>query len=348
VNFPDLPTPVIPFDPIETGEVTDSGYRGRSVIQTHLDFPLYGPVKVTYPKLRWDRFEDLQDFFSLCKAGGRPFTFQCPIGHDAADLPIGRVPGWRRVYVGVGDAATAIFDLPFKSFSGVWGTDLILSVGGVDVSTADCDILTNRIALPNDFTLWTANPTGPGVGSSDQDQADPDGGTSASRLEFSGAGPQGLYLDPPGTILKGDDVEWDIWLKSPITFPLDVTLQSGLVAGEKTELVVPVTDQWQKFRAPWHTATVNGAPRIGFQMATTTDTIHVYLARIAPGRDGRAQASFGAGHEPGAGAPILVKRGKFQRTIFAKLTKATLSRPTGTAYTVMNTGVEVAELRLDA
>lgn len=346
MNFPDLHAPVIPFTPIDAGDVTAPSYRGRSVLLSNLDFPLYR-ANVVYPKLNWESYVDLQEFFYDRKAGARPFTFQCPIGHDAADLALGRIPEWRRLYVGVGDGVTAIFDLPLKSFSGVWGTDLLLSVGGAVVDTANCGILTNRIALPNDFTLWAANPTGPGGGSSDQDQADPDGGTSASRLEFSGAGPQGLYLDPPGTILKGDDVEWDIWLKSPITSPLDVTLQSGLVAGEKTELVVPVTDQWQKFRAPWHTATVDGSPRIGFQMATTTDTIHVYLARIAPGRDGRAQASFDAGFEPGLGDEILVKKGRFQRTIHARFTKHELARPTGTAYVVYNPSVEVAEMRLD-
>lgn len=295
-------------------EITPEYSSGRTVRTSKARYPKSALV-TKWPERIWADYRPMRRFFHRVRGMWRIWTWEDYLGHDTDGV------GWDRVYVGVGDGSKSQWDLPFSSYEGsleLYGSDLLISSGSYSVT----DTL---LATPNDFSDtpggWESNYDGPD--SIDTGIAGPPGtGSNASRLNFTGTGPEDWYLDTGIPVPAGGEINTGLWVAVD-SGTLDGRIEAVNQADLAASVVVPftATTTWQKVRAR-QVARVAGTQTIvlSFPAAQPLGSILVYGAQVA-GRDGRAILNY----TPSLGVPIDVS-GQFRRMIDVRFADDRLAR----------------------
>lgn len=323
------------FDTLIAGPYGSGAEVALSNRETHLL-----DMSVAWARRCWNEYRPLRQFFSLCRGRYRRFTFEIPFG--SGYLPDERL-GYEDIYVGVGDGATTIFDLPVINLPTTIDDDhFSLQTNHVPlVVTTDYTLSMNEFTTPSDFTTWTGFGGGADTITPGQtDPADPPG-TDASLLAFSGAGPRGIFL-LGSPVLAYEDVLVDIWLRAASgTLPMTVWAQDD--GGGSTATTVVLTTSWVNVTARVTAlAAANKLMQIGFTGSQTPGNFYAYNARVRPGRDGRAQATYGTAPANGA---LLTLSGRFCPAPWCRFGSDVLTLTPGVGY-VVDVTTPIHEVRL--
>ena len=339
MNLPDHLIPAKPkaeYVSEETFRTIIAGpYESGRTVRTSTSRYSLANVVLHWPEREWSVYAPLRDFWHDVRAQWAPFSFQDFLGHDTGGVR------WGRVYVGVADGAATAYDLPFR----VWTADTIeLRDSWAVVDPADYTLSDNALTTPSDFDTWTgfggglSAPATPG-------QADPDGGTDASLLEFATAlGPRGIFKAGNANAI-GSDALVDIWLAAESgTLPITVWAQDDQGASSAT--VVTLTAAWQNVTAQVTTVAAGAAKilQIGFTGDQTCGNFFAYNARIRPGRDGRSQAIFDVA--PTIAHPLEIG-GVFQRVLDGRFADDRLARTVFANDYLTELTLPITEERLD-
>ncbi len=113
-NYPETIVPTVPYDTSDEYLTIESGEydSGSKVVSLGRVYPLYR-ARLRYNTNYWSLYTALYQFFRDCRGKYGTFTFTDFNGWDS--VPIGIQ--WPKLYVGVLDGATLIYDLPYKSGS---------------------------------------------------------------------------------------------------------------------------------------------------------------------------------------------------------------------------------------
>lgn len=105
------------------------GDSGRVVTAAARNFSIY-TAQPRFALLPWANYTDHWAFFQARRGGSGTFTWYDWLGHDA--VPIG-IP-WVKIYAGIRDGSTTVFDLPSYSASSytLYSNGSALTAGGVD------------------------------------------------------------------------------------------------------------------------------------------------------------------------------------------------------------------------
>jgi len=291
-------------------------------------------MQVAWARRCWNDYDALRKFHDLMAGRYGLFTFEIPFG--AGYLPDDRL-GYEGVYVGVGDNAKTVWDLPVINLPAtIDETHFRLATNKVNlVYTTDYTLSENAVAAPNDFaTGWATEdggPTGGGTGN-----PDPVGGTDAWELDFTGAGPKDWYYveTTADNVAVGDSVYVELWLQAPLgTLTVRLYAASEGAPSERTFTTVNVGSEWQRIVAVHQNVTVAGKPRIGISFATgaTTGTLMAYKARIGPGRDGKARATYATAPVTGG---LLTLSGRFCPAVQCRFGADVLTWKPSVGYTI--------------
>jgi hypothetical protein len=265
--------------------ILDQYASGRSVANSTRRYDLAHLV-LNYPQRPWNTWRPLVRMRKRLRGPAGLFTFEDYLGWDD---PAGGV-GWDNLFVGLGDGSRTAFNAPFRAAS-----DVELYDADALVSSSAYDVITNLLATPNEFfTDWDTTSAGPTAVT--PGQADPDGGTSASRLDFIGPAPCDWLTITPNTYASGI-VGKDIVVELSVSSPSGA-VEAQLIAGEKLGSTIVRTarsftarpGRWERVRCA-HTATLVGGDwlvGLSFPLGSTPAPLLVHVAVIYPGEDGTA------------------------------------------------------------
>lgn len=97
----------------EYGTILSKGYEaGSTYSRTGRAYPLYS-FMFRAPIMEWASYANLYDFYVARKGASGTFTFFDWNGWDSSPVGV----RWPKLYVGVGNGSTTVFDLPMKSSS---------------------------------------------------------------------------------------------------------------------------------------------------------------------------------------------------------------------------------------
>lgn len=110
--YPDSPVPSEGYSSSDEFATVVAGpyMSGRSVVGKGREYPLFR-ARLAYAKMALADFQPVYTLFSNVRGRFGTFTFFDFTGHDAS--PVGAA--WVKLYVGVGNGVTTIFDLPMKT-----------------------------------------------------------------------------------------------------------------------------------------------------------------------------------------------------------------------------------------
>lgn len=299
---------------------------GREVILNKRDTSMMD-FDVAWSRACWNQFRSLRKFFDKVRGIYGVFTMVIPFGQGYG---VDERLGYEHLYVGIGDGSTTVWDLPMLELPDTIDEDHFeLSTDRVPlVYTTDYTLSDSVFSLPTDFNAWTGY--GGGTDAILGGQPDPVSGTGASLLTFSGAGPRGLFR-LGNAVPAGDDVDVDVWLKS-VTGSFQATIWAQDDGGGSVAVPVTVTEDWTKFSArSTAAAAANKLMQIGFTGSQTPTSLYAYKARIGPGRDGKAQATYAVAPAEGA---LLTVSGRFCPAIPVRFAANALKWTPGIGYVV--------------